>query len=66
MVDDLSVFGLRPPSSFEEVRNARKKKKKKFHPDRFMNDPEKLETSKEIMQMINAAHDRLKEYYKNK
>ncbi|MCP4110009.1 MAG: J domain-containing protein [Desulfobacteraceae bacterium] len=66
VVKDLSVFGLKPPSSFEEVRNARNREIKKYHPDRFMNDPEKLETAKEIMQTINAAYDRLEEYYKNK
>lgn len=66
VVDDLSVFGLKPPSSLEEVRNARNREIKKFHPDKFMNDPEKIETSKEIMQIFNAAYDRLKEHYKNK
>ncbi len=50
----------------EEVRRARNREIKKYHSDKFMNDNNKLETSKQIMQIFNAAYDRLKEYYKNK
>lgn len=63
VVEDLAVFGLTPPSSLEEVRKARNREIRKYHSDRFMNDPEKLATSKEIMQIFNAAYDRLKKYY---
>lgn len=62
---DLAEFGLTPPSSLREVRAARNREIKKYHPDRYMNDPDKLETSKEIMQIFNAAYDRLKTYYEN-
>ena len=64
-VEDLAVFGLTPPSSLEEVRNARNREIKKYHSDKFMHDPEKFKTSKEIMQIYNAAFDRLGKYYKN-
>jgi DnaJ-domain-containing protein 1 len=64
--DDLTVFQLTPPSSFQEVRSARNREIKKYHSDKFINDPEKLKTSKEIMQIYNAAYDRLKTYYDNR
>ncbi len=63
VVEDLAVFGLRPPSSWEDVRKARNREIKKYHSDRFIHDPEKYKTSKEIMQIYNAAYDRLKDYY---
>ncbi len=64
VVEDLATFNLRPPGSLEAVRNARNREVKKYHSDRFLNDPEKLETSKEIMQIYNAAYDRLAAYYR--
>ena len=63
---DLAAFNLKPPSSLEEVKKARNREIKKYHSDRFMNDPEKLETSKEIMQILNSAFDRLKKHYEEK
>ncbi len=63
VVEDLAVFNLSPPSSFKAVKKARKREVKKYHSDKFMHDPEKLETSKQIMQIYNAAYDRLKTYY---
>ena len=63
-VEYLALFNLTPPSSLEEVRKARNREIKKYHSDKFMNNPEKLETSKEIMQIYNTAFDRLKEYYR--
>ena len=64
VVEDLATFNLKPPGSLEAVRNARNREIKKYHSDRFLNDPEKLETSKEIMQIYNAAYGRLADYYK--
>ncbi|MFP4309190.1 MAG: J domain-containing protein [Desulfococcaceae bacterium] len=63
VVEDLAVFGLTPPSSLEEVRKARNREIKKYHSDRFVNDSERYETSKQIMQIYNAAYDRLKEHF---
>ena len=65
VVEDLAVFGLRPPSSLEEVKKARNREIKKYHSDRFVDDPEKYRTSKEIMQIYNAAYDRLKLHFKS-
>ena len=63
VVDDLAVFDLVPPATMDDVRRARNREIKKYHSDRFQNDPERLETSKQIMQIYNAAYDRLKTYY---
>lgn len=63
VIEDLKIFNLSPPSSFDEVRKARNREIKKFHSDRFQNDPDKLEPSKQIMQIYNAAYSRLEEYY---
>jgi DnaJ-domain-containing protein 1 len=63
VVQDLAEFGLTPPSSIAEVKKKWKDEMKKYHSDKFMNDPEKFKVSKEIMQIYNAAYDRLKQYY---
>ena len=66
VAEDLATFNLRPPCTWEEIKKARNREIKKYHSDRFLNDPEKYKTSKEIMQIYNAAFDRLKAYYKAK
>ena len=66
VVEDLSLFELTPPSSLDEVRRARNREMKKYHSDRYLDDPEKLETSKEIMQIYNAAYERLRQYYEGR
>lgn len=66
VIEDLSVFGLKPPSSLAEVRRARNREMKKYHSDKFINDSEKREISKEIMQIYNAAYERLSAYYEKK
>ncbi len=63
VIDDLAVFDLTPPSSLDKVRAARNKEIKKYHSDKFVNDPDRFDTSKEIMQIYNAAFDRLRAYY---
>lgn len=61
--EDLELFGLTPPSSLEEVRQIRNRELKKFHPDKYTGEPEKLETAKQIVQIYNTAFDRLKQHY---
>ncbi|MDX2472049.1 MAG: hypothetical protein QNL04_15885 [SAR324 cluster bacterium] len=59
LIDDLAVFGLIPPVTFEEVKKARNKEIKSFHPDHFSSDPVKEEAAKKILQLINGAFERL-------
>jgi hypothetical protein len=63
VVDDLSIFGLKPPSSLEEVKKVRNREVMKYHTDHFTGDTEKEETSKRIMQIYNTAFDRLEKWY---
>ena len=65
VVDDLSVFGLKPPSSLEEVKKVRNSEVMKYHTDRFTGDSEKENTSKRIMQIYNTAFDRLEKWYRS-
>jgi DnaJ-domain-containing protein 1 len=66
VVKDLEVFGLSPAATWDDVRRARNREVKKYHSDRFVNDPQRLETSKEIMQIMNAAYERLENHYADK
>ncbi len=66
VADDLAVFDLKPPSSLAEVKKARNREIRKYHSDHFVNDPAKYETSKKIMQIYNAAYDRLKDWYESR
>ncbi len=66
VVEDLGLFDLTPPSSLSEVKRARNREMKQFHSDRFVNDPAKFQTSKEIMQIYNAAFDRLRRFYESR
>lgn len=59
LVDDLAVFGLRPPATLAEVKKIRNQEIRKYHPDRFANDPEREMTAKEILQIYNGAYERL-------
>ena len=61
--DDLALFGLSPPSSFEEVRSARNREMQRYHPDRFGHSPEKAEAANEVAQIYNAAFERLKRHF---
>ena len=63
VVEDLAVFGLKPPGSLDELIKARNREMKQYHPDKFMTEDEKVEAANEIAQIYNAAFERLKEYY---
>ncbi len=59
LVDDLKLFELSPPVTLDMVKKARNREIKKFHPDKFLNEPEKMETAKRILQIYNAAFERI-------
>jgi len=63
VIDDLSLFELKPPASLQIVKKARNKEIKKYHPDHFNNDKNKQDTAKQIMQIYNSAYERLEKYY---
>ncbi len=47
---------------FDDVTKSYKELIRKFHPDRFANDPEKQKTATEIAQKVNQSYHRIKEY----
>jgi DnaJ-domain-containing protein 1 len=47
-------------ASFEEVRKAYKNLLRKYHPDRFATDPNKLKIATEITKKINESYQKIK------
>lgn len=63
VIEDLDKFGLKEPSSLEEIKTARKQEMKKYHPDFFAQEPMKQDIAKQILQIYNNAYERLKKYF---
>lgn len=53
---------VEPGASFTEIRKSYKNLMKKYHPDRFPNDPKRQKTAVELTQKINVAYT----YFKKK
>jgi hypothetical protein len=47
---------LEPGAEIADVRKAYRRLLKKFHPDRFANDPEKLKVATEVTRQLTEAH----------
>ena len=43
----------------EAVRSARRRLLSRYHPDRFMNEPDKARLANDLVQRLNHAHDEL-------
>jgi curved DNA-binding protein CbpA len=43
-------------ASFDQIRQAYKSQMKKYHPDRFPNDPEKRKYAQQVSQQLNEAY----------
>jgi hypothetical protein len=56
------VLGVTRLSTKEEIRKAFIREIKKWHPDKFPNDPEKAAEALERSKLINQAFELLKEY----
>jgi DnaJ-domain-containing protein 1 len=63
VVDDLALFGIPLPGSWDEVIKARNREMKKYHPDKYMSKEEKVDAANEIAQIYNAAFERLEKFY---
>lgn len=50
---------LEPGADFEAIRKAYRSLVKKYHPDRFANDPEKYKAATEVARKITEAYDGL-------
>ncbi|MBC8073029.1 MAG: J domain-containing protein [Deltaproteobacteria bacterium] len=53
---------LEPGAELADVRKAYRRLLKKFHPDRFANDPEKLKVATEVTRQLTEAHSGLNRY----
>ncbi len=53
---------LEPGASFEEVRKAYRKLLRKYHPDRFAQNPEKYKAATEVTRNVTEAYDGLSQY----
>ena len=60
LAQDYANLDLPNDAPFEEVRKAYKQQMKKYHPDQFVNDPEKSELATEITKKINESYQNIK------
>ena len=61
---DFEELGISPEATPEECKEAYKNLLKKYHPDRHAQTSENLKTATEKTARINAAYDRLLEWFK--
>lgn len=60
------LLGLKENASADEAKQAYIASVKKYHPDRFQDDPAKLKIGEEMLKEINLAYAQLKTYFKEK
>jgi hypothetical protein len=60
--EQISILGLTPPVTFEEITTAHRDLAKVWHPDRFENDPHLRNKAEEQFKSIQAAFTQLKEH----
>ena len=58
----LTVLGLDRKATKEEIKRAYRSLAKKWHPDRYANQPQLLAEAEVKIQQINQAYDKLKNY----
>ena len=61
---DFAELGLGPDASAEECKDAYKKLLKLHHPDRHTDNSENLKKATEKTARVNAAYDRLEEWFR--
>lgn len=54
-----AILGVEPRASSKELKKAYRGLVRKWHPDRFLRDPQRLNTAKEKLQEINEAYHAL-------
>ena len=66
LAQDYANLELKLGASFENVRSSYKRLLKKYHPDRFANDPEKQKLATEITQKLNQSYQSIRSLQKPK
>ena len=59
------ILGLELTASTAEIKIAYRNLAKKWHPDRFISQPEQLKKAEQEIQKINQAYEIIKEYIQN-
>ena len=57
--DDVALLGVDPDASVDKVKASYFALAKKYHPDRYANDPEKYKAATEVARKITEAYDGL-------
>ncbi|TAF67988.1 MAG: hypothetical protein EAZ55_00990 [Cytophagales bacterium] len=52
-----AILGVKETATFEEIKTAYKNLMKKYHPDKFQNDPQKKKEAEEKSSKINVAYE---------
>lgn len=63
LYEDFKTLCLMPGTNLDECKVAYKLLLKKFHPDKFANEPEKQKEATEITSSITSAFTRIKTWY---
>lgn len=57
------ILKLKKTASLTEIKQAYRQQARKYHPDRFVNEPEKQQEAQEKFKQINQAYEMLKAYF---
>ncbi len=62
-LEAFKALEIQPTKSFEQIKLAYKSLIKKYHPDKFHNEPEKYKSALELSQKINKSFDILEKKF---
>ncbi len=60
---DLEIFGIKQFENLSALKSKRNEILKQYHPDRFAHDEKKQALAKEMIQIYNAAYERIVQHY---
>jgi DnaJ-domain-containing protein 1 len=66
IADYYANLEVKKGASLDEVKENYRRLMRKYHPDRFNDDPQMQELAKEISQELSTAYDRVKQHIKRR